>query len=234
MTLATGTGTPATQPFFVTAQELLDEIRLALDDVNGVEFSDEVLLSFLNEAVREYSQYFGRISRDIVPMISGKIFYPLVWDAIAVIAVLYQSGNQTPERLLRRTRRDPLFRGSRVYDVIWPHDQTAPPMLMLGFEPADGATLTVSCRRPHDFMLFGGDKLTVPAEHHHVLLQYVLFAAARRLQNREQVVRTNSSSLLMAQLAANTRRLELAWLNALNRILTQRLGEGEIVSWSFP
>jgi len=29
----------------------------------------------------------------------------------------------------------------------------------------------------------------------------------------------------MAQLAANARRLELAYLNALNRILTQRSGE---------
>ena len=43
---------------------------------------------------------------------------------------------------------------------------------------------------------------------------------------------TNNSGLLMAQLAANTRRLELAWLNALNRILYHRLGAGEIVVWS--
>ncbi len=64
-----------------------------------------------------------------------------------------------------------------------------------------------------------------------MLLAYGLFAAARRLQQQEQANPTSSSSLLMSQLASNVRRLELAYLNALNRILTDRLGESERVVW---
>jgi hypothetical protein len=35
----------------------------------------------------------------------------------------------------------------------------------------------------------------------------------------------------MSQLAANTRRLELTYLNALNRMLTNQLGEGVMIGW---
>lgn len=229
--MPTGTGTRAAAPYAVTAGELLDEIRAALDDAAGATWSDAELLGFLGEAVREYSQHLPRVSEAALAAVAGARRYPLPGDATAVLSVEYPSDREPPAYLYRRRRKSAAFAAGRHYDVALSHDLTTPPQLLLSFEPEAGETLTVRYLRPHQSDLTADDYLTVPAEHHHVLLQYVLFAAARRQQAGEQAGPTNNSSLLMGQLAANARRLELAYLNALNRILYQRLGEGEMVGW---
>ena len=133
--------------------------------------------------------------------------------------------------MLRLGEANGRFRGGAVYDVAWSDDAATPPALVLGREWPAGTVLAVRLLRPHDANLLATTAVSVPAAaHHHVLLAYGLFAAARRLQQQEQANPTSSSSLLMSQLASNVRRLELAYLNALNRILTHRLG-GELVGW---
>ncbi|MCA9868414.1 MAG: hypothetical protein KIS95_08125 [Anaerolineae bacterium] len=229
--MSTGTGTRAAAPYAVTAGELLDEVRAALGDVAGTTWADGELLGFVGEAVREYSQHLPRASEATLAAVAGERRYALPGDATAVLSVEYPADREPPACLYRRRRKSAGFAADRHYDVLPSHDLTAPPLLLLSFDPEAGETLTVRYLRPHAADLSAGDYLTVPAEHHHVLLQYVLFAAARRQQAGEQAAPTNNSSLLMGQLAANTRRLELAYLNALNRILYQRLGEGEIVGW---
>lgn len=231
MTTGTGTGTPATTPATVTAQDLIDAIQVSLDDAAETAFDEDELLVWLNEAVREYSQHFPRAAEVTITAEEGETRYSLPLDATAIIGVTYPAGAEPPDWLERRSRRSAGFAGALAYDVEWTRDLTAAPALLLGFAPAAGASLAVRIVRPHDSALSAADHVTVPAEHHHILLQYVLFAAARHLQAREQAAPTNNSSLLMAQLASNARRLELAYLNALNRILTQRLGEGEVIVW---
>lgn len=235
MSTGSGTGTPAIVPSAVTAADLIAAIRVSLDDAAAAEFTDDELLAFLNEAIREYSQHLPRTGEVIIAAVAGETRYPLPWNATAVTGVSYPTGGDSGEWLLRRGRRSgrraAQVAGGRTYELAWTADATRAPVLLLDFAPEPGATLTARYTHPHDSDLALNDALTVPAEHHHVLGQYVLFAAARQLQAREQAAPTNGSNLLMAQLAANARRLELAWLNALNRILFQRLGEGEIVSW---
>lgn len=229
-----GTGTPAVSPSTVTAQDLIDDaIRPALDDVLAAEFTDAELLSFLNEAIREYTQHLPRIVETDLTAVAGERRYALPGDATAVVSVEHPVGNDPPTWLRRWSKRAAGFAHIRAYDIEWTHDLTAAPVLLLSFAPETGASLAVRTIRPHDSALTALSNLTVPARHHHVLIQYVLFAATRRLQAREQAAPTNNSSLLMAQLAGNTRRLELAYLNALNRILSQQLGEGEIFSWEW-
>lgn len=227
----TGTGTPAAAAHAVTAAALLADARVALDDVAEANWSDDELLVFLAEAVREYSQHLPRASETTLAALAGTRRYSLPWDTTAVIAVEYPAGMEPPARLRRRRYKSPAFEAARHYDVLLSHDLTAPPALLLSFDPTAGETIAVRYLRPHESSLTAGTYLTVRADHHHVLVQYILFAAARRLQSREQTTPTNNSSLLMGQLAANARRLELAYLNALNRILYHRLGEGEAVGW---
>ncbi len=229
--MSTGTGTRAAAPYAVTAGELLIEMRAALGDTAGATWSEAELLGFLGEGVREYSQHLPRVSEAALATVAGERRYALPWDATAVLSVEYPSDREPPSYLNRRRRKAAGFGAGRHYDLLPSHDLTSPPRLLLSFEPQAGETLAVRYLRPHPSDLTADDYLTLPAEHHHVLLQYVLFAAARRQQAAEQAAPTNNSSLLMGQLAANTRRLELAYLNALNRILYQRLGEGEIVGW---
>lgn len=230
MSNGSGTGTKATAPGMVTAGELLAGIRAALGD-GGAAWSDGELLGFLADGVREYSQHRPRLGEAWLTTAAGVRQYALPPDATAVIRVEYPSGAEPPHFLGRLSSRSRWFRYGRYYDVRFPRDLSAAPELVLSFEPEPGMTLAASIVQPHDSNLSAGSYLTVPAEHHHVLGQYVLFAAARQLQNREQAAPTNNSGLLMSQLASNTRRLELAWLGALNRILTHARGEGEIISW---
>ena len=231
MSNGTGTGTAAAPPYAVTAGALLGDIRVALDDSGAATWSEAELLGFLNEAVREYSQHLPRLGEVTLAAVAGARRYTLPWDAAAVLSVEYPAGQEPPVFLARRRRRSPAFNAGRAYDALLPRDLTGPPALLLSFAPEVGTALLARFLRPHDSELGASSYVTVPAEHHHVLLQYSLFAAARQLQAREQAAPTNSSNLLMAQLASNARRLELAYLNALNRILYHRLGEGEMVGW---
>lgn len=233
----TGTGAPAAPPYTVTAGALLAECRAALDDAGqSPAWSDAELLLFLNEAIREYSQHLPRVAETRLAAVAGARRYALPADARAVLSVEYPEGREPAVYLTRLAYKSRRFATSPAgYDFLPRHDLTAAPALLLSFDPAAGQTpageiLLVRHTRPHAAVAAAGDSLTVPAEHHHVLLGYVLFAAARQLQAAEQANPTGGS-LLMAQLAANARRHELSYLNALNRILTQRQGESSVVAW---
>ncbi len=230
MSNGSGTGTRAVAAGVATAGELLAEARAALGN-GGAAWSDAELLGFLADGVREYSQHRPRRGEAALAMAAGVRQYALPQSATAVLWVMYPAGMAPPLFVPRLGRRRWAFRYGRYYDVWLPGEGAGGPRLLLSFDPEPGTTLLAGYLGPHESDLTPGSILTPPAEHYHVLCQYVLFAAARQLQNREQAAPTNGSGLLMAQLASNTRRLELAYLAALNRILTHVQGEGEIVVW---
>lgn len=228
-----GTGTLATAPHQVTADDLIDDaIRPALDDAGASVFTDAELLSFLNESIREYSQHLPRISTASLATISNTRSYSLPYDLINVLAVEYPTDEEPPSFLTRlgRKRRD-FLTSTFSYDFLPRLDLTNAPTLLLSFDPDAAETITVTYQHPHDHELTADSYITVPTEHHHVLIQYVLFACSRQLQANEEAAPTSSSSLLMSQYASNTRRYELAYLNALNRILFQRRGQSDTTAW---
>lgn len=228
--MATGTGTRATSGR-VTAAALVAQARAALGDGEAATWSDEELLGYVNEAIGEYSVHLPRESEAVMALYAGLQTYVLPRETIAVLSARYVAPGE--ERLLRRrSYRNPSFTPwARVYDFVDASDGAGMAAVWLSFDPVPGATLTLRVGRPHDHDLPATGYVTVPPAHHHVLVAYVLFAAARRLQQQEQAAPTSNSSLLMAQLASNTRRLELAYLNALNRILTHEQGRSEVVVW---
>ncbi len=228
----TGTGTRAAMPQQITAAEFIAQARLALGDAGETPtWSDAELLLFLNEAIREVSQHLPRLAETHLTAVAGARRYGLPVDTAAVLSVEYPEGREPACTLTRRPYKSRRFAVSGdAYDFLPRHDLTAAPALLLSFDPAAGETLLVRHTRPHAAVATVNDTLTVPAEYQHVLAGYVLFAAARQLQAAEQAAPTGGS-LLMAQLAANARRHELAYLNALNRILTQRQGESGVVVW---
>ena len=227
-----GTGTRAAIPQQITAAEFIAGVRVALADAGeSPTWSDAALLLFLNEAIREYSQHLPRLGETQLAAAAGVRRYGLPVDTRAVLSVEYPEGRIPACYLARLAYKGRRFAGAgAAYDFLPRHDLTAAPALLLSFNPAAGETLLVRHTRPHAAVATVNDYLTAPSEHHHVLVGYVMFAAARQLQAAEQAAPTGGS-LLMAQLAANARRHELAYLNALNRILTQRQGESGVVVW---
>ena len=234
MTEYSGSGARATSPQQVTAAEFIAQARAALGDAGETPaWSDAELLLFLNEAIREVSQHLPRLVETRLAAVAGVRRYALPADARALLSVEYPEGRDPAVYLTRLAHKSRRFAQGGLlsaYDFLPRHDLTAAPVLLLSFDPTAGETLVVRHTRAHATVAAADDYLTVPADHHHVLLGYVLFAAARQLQTAEQANPTGGS-LLMAQLAANARRHELAYLNALNRILTQRQGESSVVAW---
>ena len=227
-----GSGTRATMPQQITAAEFIAQARAALGDAGETPtWSDAELLLFLNEAIREYSQHLPRLVETRLAAAGGVRHYGLPVDTRAVLSVEYPEGRVPACYLARLAAKSRRFAGaSAAYDFLPRHDLTAAPALLLSFDPAAGEMLLVRHTRPHAAVATVNDTLTAPGEHHHVLVGYVLFAAARQLQAAEQA-RPPGGTLLMAQLAANARRHELGYLNALHRILPPRLGEGGVVVW---
>lgn len=232
MTSYSGTGTAAGGPGGTTAGELAAECRAALGDAGETAtWSDAELIGFLNEALREVSQHLPRVGVVRLAALAGTRRYALPGDTLAVLSVEYPEGREPASYLTRRPHKSRRFAGAAAaYDFLPRHDLTAAPGLLLSFDPAAGETLAARITRPHAPVAAAADPLTVPADHHHVLVQYALFAAARQLQAREQASAAGNA-LLMGQLAANVRRHELSYLQALNRILTQRQGESSVVAW---
>lgn len=228
-----GTGTPATPPTAQTAAALIAAARVALADTGeSPAWSDDHLLSFLAEAVREYSQHLPRIDETRIAAVAGERLYALPWDTLHVLSVEYPQGREPavyPRRIPYKHYR--FAAAADAYDFLPRLDLTSAPALLLSFDPEPEQVILVRHTRPHAPPAALDDLLTVPADHHHVLAQYVLFAAARQLQAAEQANPTNGSSLLMGQLAANARRMEQSYLNALNRILFHRQGESAVASW---
>ena len=232
MSTHSGMGTRAVPASGITAAALLAECRAALGDTGDPPtWNDAELLTFLNEAVREYSQHLPRVAETRLATVVGERRYALPAGTRALLSVEYPEGRDPTAYLTRLAHKSRRFVAApTAYDFLPRHDLTAAPSLLLSFDPTASETLVVRHTQPHAAVAGVNDYLTVPAEHHHVLLGYVLFAAARQLQAAEQAAPTGGS-LLMAQLAANARRHELAYLNALNRILTQRQGESHVVAW---
>ncbi len=231
MATGSGTGKRAAAGASVPAGELVARLRTMLGDAAAATWSDDELLALLNEAVEEYSVHLPRRSEVRLTAVDGERRYGLPVDTAVVTGAVVGPDEASPVRLLRLSEANGRFRGGAVYDVAWSDDAATPPVLVLGRDWPAGTVLAVRLLRPHDANLSTATAVTVPAAHHHVLLAYGLFAAARRLQQQEQANPTSSSSLLMSQLASNVRRLELAYLHALNRILTGRLGSSERVVW---
>ncbi len=231
MATGTGTGTLATPPHQVTADDLItDAIRPALADAAAATFSDADLLAFLNEAIREYTQHFPRVSQATLTTITNTRSYALPWDTRALFSVEYPT-DEDPPHLLPRIGYKRRHSTIESYDFLPRLDLTNAPALLLSFDPTADETITVTYQHEHDSELTADSYITVPADHHHILSQYVMFAAARQLLANEEAAPTSSSSLLMSQFASDTRRYELAYLNAINRVIYHRRGQSSTTAW---
>jgi hypothetical protein len=232
MATGSGTGTQATTPAAVTAQNLIDSAQAALDDTAAAEFSEAELLGWLNEGIREYSQHFPRVSQEDLTAVASTQEYNLPWDTTAIISVEYPADEDPPQFVTYRPFMARKWTVGLHYDFLNFKSLTTYPRLLLCFEPTADETIRVTYQHPHEHSLSASDSVTVPSDHHHILITYVLFAATRFQMQQEQANPTSSSSLLMGQLASNMRRAELSYLNAINRALMNRRGYSQSAAWT--
>lgn len=230
--MTTISGTPLGTPTGTTLQNLIDRTQELLDDAAAATWSETALGQWLNDAIRDYSLHHHRQTATTITTSAADHKYDLPANFIDPIAVEYPTGEDPPKYLQQRPFTHPHFWGQDGYfDIIHRHEDQDYSEIWISQSPAAAETITIEYNAHHDFALSVSGYITVPAQHHHILIAYALWQSSLNLQLAEQQSPTSNSSLLMAQHAANSDRLRRAYIEALARSLRAEEGRGGIVSW---
>ena len=214
---------------------LIDRCESSLNDAGNAEWSTAEIAEWLNDFTRDYSQYFPLLKTQTIACSAGDQEYDLSADFLAMLVVEYPTGEQPPRYLARLAFTHPDWAGGeRWYDIIEHSDDTDPAELWISASPAVGESIAVQYHAHHaliaDTASVSGSA-TVPPVHQPLAIKYVLWQAALQLLFAEQQSPTSNSSLLMAQLSQNARRLEAAYHTAVRQALYAADGRCQVTPW---
>ncbi len=211
-----------------TFVELVDRIETAVADAANATWTSAEIATFLNEGIRDYSNHFPLVKQETISCVASQNVYALSVNVIGALRCEYPTGEDPPQYLGLRSNQQADFFGGNWFDVAYDE-------LWIGPEPSSGENIELTYTAVHDLIAnvssISGNS-TVPAEHEPLLVKYAIWQCALNLQMAEQQVPTSNSSLLMAQLSSNARRLEASYSNALAQAIWAEAGKSEIVDWS--
>jgi hypothetical protein len=227
----TGTATASS----LTFTELISRAKVLLNDEAGGTWDTEMIGTFLNEAIRDYSQHFPRYRSTTIAAATGTHTYDLPADFLYATRVEYPAGETPPQYLSLRARRNPDFWSGRYwYDVDDHFSSSSPAQLTISTSPSTGENIVVSYAAPHESMddpAAPTGTSTVPGPHQPLLMSYILWQASNHLLLKEQQNPTSNSSLLMAQLSQNARRFEASYSTSLRQAIYAEEGRSSVLSW---
>lgn len=221
-----------------TLAALADRIQNALADASAGTWTQDTIEEWILEAVREYSIHFPRLQIADLTTSAGIHEYDLPADYSAMLTVEYPLGEDPPHYLIRRDHRDPAFwQSDDYYDVpqipgeIAPvGEDVAPAQIYISATPADGETIRVTYHAHHRLDLDSTDLLSVPREHEHILVLFVIWKAYNeRLSTEAQSPDTTMGLLQSMRLL--TQRAHEQYLAALNRAIANVRNVG---GWTTP
>ncbi len=219
-----------------TWAKLIDQCENAIDDESNSTWNVDQIIKWINDAVRDYSNHFPRTKTDSIALTTGTSEYDLDIDFLGVLSVEYPDGEDPREYLLRRAYTDAEFWNSAgFYDIIKSGD-VADDLSQIVFseDVATGETAVVQYQATHDLITDNNDlagTVTVPEPHQPLLVRYIQWQATVSLAFAEQQSPTSNSSLLMAQLAQNARRLEMSYSTALQQVIYASEGLSRPMNW---
>ena len=206
-----------------TFAALVTRIQISLNDEAAATWDTEMLATFLNDAIRDYSNHFPIQATDSISTSDGFNNYSLNADFMNVISVEFPDGETPRAYLDRRPYTHPDFWTEEgYYDIIHNSDDTAPDQIIPSTEQADGQIINVQYHAHHPVIANTASisgNCTVPPYHQHLLIAYVRWQASLHLASKEQQTPTSNSSLLMAQLAQNARRDALTYSTSLQQAI---------------
>lgn len=206
-----------------TFDSVVTRLKITLNDKTATTWDTEMIATFLNDAIRDYTQHFPIQATDTIAMTTGTDTYDLNTDFMNVVSVEYPDGEDPREYMLRRPYTHPDFWNVEgYYDIVHNDDDTNPSEIVFSDAVATGETAVVQYNAHHalitDTALISGN-ITVPPYHQHLLTHFARWQASLHLASAEQQTPTSNSSLLMAQLAQNARRDSLAYSTALQQAI---------------
>ena len=219
-----------------TLNDFVNRIQVFLNDEGDATWDTEMIATFLNDAIRDYSQHFPRIKTQTINMADDDNDYPLAADFLGVLSVEYPVGEDPPEYLVRKNYTDPGFWDcDDYYDIIHNTDDANPDDIWISADPSSGETALVTYHAYHQLIAdptTPTETNTVRETHQHLLVLNVQWKASIHLMNAEQQSPTSNSSLLMAQLAQNARRNELSYHTALQQAIYADEGRSRHINWT--
>ena len=218
--------------------DFINRCQVFLNDEDDTTWDTEMIGTFLNDGIRDYSQHFPRVRSITINMTEGSQVYELPQDFQGILTVEYPAGAKPAQYLVQMAYSAAGFWDSvNFYDIMHTADNSIVDELWLSFKPAGGETAVIIYHAHHNLISDPSAPTganTVPAQHQHLLLLYVQWKASLHLANAEQQNPTSNSSLLMAQLAQNARRNELSFHTAMEQAIYAAEGDSKQMVWAVP
>ena len=164
--------------------DVADRAQNAINDAGVGTWSQAVIEEWVTEAIRDYNNYFHRtltISQSIASDASTLTLSRMVRE---ILHVEYPAGNSPPTLLKRRSRyaadfyqRDDYFDFEPVGEYGVTEDGGVSPYLVFSNNPTVDDTIVVLTRAIHEAELDSDELVTIPDEHQHLLVLFVLWKA---------------------------------------------------------
>jgi len=220
-----------------TFDSIVTRMKIFLNDESAATWDTEMLATFLNDGIRDYSQYFPLLKTGTINIADDDNEYDLPTDFQSIHSVEYPDGEDPPRYLIFKPFTGPLWWSEEYnYDIVNHYDATDPPELWISADsPSTGQTAVITYNATHTLITNTAaisGSITVPEWHQQLLTKYVQWQAARHLASAEEQSPTSNSSLLMAQLAQNARRLALDYSTALQQALFIAEGKSTSFNWT--
>lgn len=207
-----------------TLEEVADRAQNAINDANAGTWSQTIIEEWVCEGIRDYNSYFHRTTEDSYPITSNASTLSLGNLVREVISVEYPTGDSPPTYLNRLSRYHPdFYKRDDNYDFEPVNEWGESVLLSAGTAPylvfssdvASGETVTVTTRSIHDPALLNSELVTVPDEHQHLLILFVLWKAhsertISEAQDPDTTIRMIHQMKLAAQAAEQDYRRAVA------------------------
>ncbi len=214
---------------------IIDRCETSLNDETNATYKASQIAEWVNDAIRDYSQHFPRIKTQTINCADDDQDYDLPADFMGIISVEYPTGEDPKEYLSRLGyAHGDWSNGDKWYDILPRMDDENVSELFVSATPATGESIEVQYHAHHALISNTDDvegDCSLPPKHQHIITKYVNWQGTQFLMMAEQKNPTSNSSLLMAQLSQNSRRLEAAYHTAVKQALYAADGESRPVQW---
>jgi hypothetical protein len=216
---------------FATLADLADRAANAIADADAGTWPAATLQEWCVEAIREYSNRFPRTCSTTIDCTTADHSYDLPDDFLNALAVEYPAGQDPPCYLKHLSRKHPAFWGTPGYYDIDPSGQAnADGVLYISDSPTTGEDIGLIYLATHDLTIVDTDAVTVPDQHQHVLILYVVWKAQmERLMN--QVASPDSTMGILNSLQNAAKKAEFAYTYAMQALETHHTPGGYTGPW---
>ena len=214
-----------------TLSTLINLCEADLADSGNATWAAADIQQWIVDAIADYSMHFKReLSQDLTTVLNDRM-YDLPDVCLAIVSVEYPQGEDPPKYLQPRSHtHGDFWNVEGFYDYIVNGNDTDADEIWISEKPAADETIRVRYQAHHDLPTAGGDNLTVPDEHQHILRNYVLWRAVIQFKAIEEASPTSNSSLIMSQLSVNVDRMRRAYVDSLAKAL-YAVSRSKPVSW---